>query len=164
MTSFICKSIFFVFCIRCNYLNFWITPKCRISCNAVYSRLPHAVYASYTKSLPCLSLVKHFAFRIGDGFIQYFLFCQSRWPLIIVILLQRFLSMRCATHFDFLIQLLLTAFRRTRYSLFTCFFLVCICFPCHPSTNIASGDSYPAQACFSKIRRNTPSVSSAVIQ
>ena len=48
--------------------------------------------------------------------------------IIVIILLQRFLSMCCAIRFNFLIQLLLIAFRRYRYGLFHLLFQVRIRF------------------------------------
>ena len=130
----------FVACIRCNCLNFRImcgqALKYRIECNTVvnvtegYLRLQY-IAASVacgmrlvSKAFPVLALVEHPDFRVGGGFSHHFLLPWSRRPVIVVLLLQRFLSMRCAIRFDFLIQRLLIAFRRHRYGLFQ----VRICF------------------------------------
>ena len=80
------------------------------------------------KAFLVLSLVEHSAFRVSSGFSHYFLLPWSRKPVIVVILLQRFLPMCCAIRFNFLIQLLLIAFRRHRYGLFHLLFQVRIRF------------------------------------
>ena len=68
------------------------------------------------------------AFRIGSGFSYYFLLPWRCRMIIVVILLQWFLPMRCAIRFNFLIQLLLIAFRCYRYGLFHLLFQIRICF------------------------------------
>ena len=80
------------------------------------------------KAFPVLSLMEYPAFRIGSGFSYYFLLPWRCRMIIVVILLQWFLPMRCAIRFNFLIQLLLIAFRCYRYGLFHLLFQIRICF------------------------------------
>ena len=129
----------FVARIRCDHLDFWImypqTFKYRVERNAVvyvsggYLRLQY-IPASVTyrmrlvrKAFPVLSLVKQSALRVSAGSNDCLFLPWCTGPVfavivLLLILLQRFLSMRCAIRFDFLIQLLLIPFRRHGYGLF----------------------------------------------
>ena len=80
------------------------------------------------KAFLVLSLVEYSAFRVSGGFCHHFFLPRRTRSVIVIILLQRFLPMCCAIRFNFLIQLLLIAFRRHRYGLFHLLFQVRIRF------------------------------------
>ena len=134
----------FVPCIRCNDLYF------RIMClQALKYRIEYYVVMNVTwrnfrlqyiapsvaygmrlirKAFLVLSLVEHSAFRVSGGFCHHFFLPRRTRSVIVIFLLQRFLSMCCAIRFDLLIQLLLIAFRCNRYGLFHLLFQVRIRF------------------------------------